>query len=383
MQIRRRALPAVVAGFVVVFAASAAVAQTVKLDKKVQKAAEDEQQAILKMVAAIEGGTPAPSDYSLTVSSTAFKASDKLTWVPLTIAFPTKEASANGYTLYIQATLGGEAGKAQAEREAAEAKKKAEAARKAALEAEELGTVPVVPEETRKGPTPVAQNVYYLDAGKATGVLSVARGMSLPPGEYDVLVMVRERSWNPDPKKNQGKKTEPLKAGVVRQSLKVPNYWEEGLTTSSIVLADKVEPFTSELTSEVQIRRPFVFGKEEWVPAPDSKFAQSESLSFYFQIYNPTLGADKRPDVTIDYAFYVKPAAEGAAAKEQYFNKTETVVFNPTTLPAAFDGTVHSLPGAQQVPLASFAPGEYRLEITITDKLGKKTVKRNLTFTVG
>jgi hypothetical protein len=246
-----------------------------------------------------------------------------------------------------------------------------------------LGAVPVAAAETRKGPTPVVQQVYYLDAGKATGVLSVARGISLPPGEYDLLVLVRDRSWSQDPKKNQGKATAPLKAGVLRQSITVPNYWEEGLTTSSIVVADKVEAVTQEMNAEALIKRPFVFGKDEWTPAPDSKFAQSESLAFYFQIYNPMLGPDKRPDVTVDYSFYVKPASEGAAAKEKYFNKTEPVVFNSTTLPSTFDGTQHVLPGAQQIPLASFEPGEYRLEITITDKLGKKSVKRNLTFTVG
>jgi hypothetical protein len=300
----------------------------------------------------------------------------------MTIAFPTKEAPANGYTLYLQATLGGEAGKAQAEREAAEAKKKAEAARRAALEAEELGTVPVAAQDVRKGPTPVVQQVYYLDSGKATGVLSVARGISLPPGEYDLLVLVRDRSWSQDPKKNQGKAV-PLKAGVLKQSLTVPNYWEEGLTTSSLVMADKVEAVAQEMNAEALVKRPFVFGKDEWVPASDSKFAQSESLSFYFQIYNPMLGPDKRPDLSVDYNFYVKPASEGAAAKEKYFNKTESVVFNGTTLPATFDGTLHVLPGAQQIPLASFEPGEYRLEITITDKLGKKSIKRNLTFTVG
>ncbi|MEW5983933.1 MAG: hypothetical protein AB1806_16390 [Acidobacteriota bacterium] len=378
----RRMQPAVVAFLIIAIGVSAVLAQTVKVDKKVQKAAEEEQQAILKIVGEIETGTPLPSGYAVTLSSSYFKAGDKQTWIPMTVAFPTKAASANGYTLYLQATLAGEAGKAQAEREAAEAKKKADAARKAALEAEELTAVAQV-EQSRKGPSPIVQQVYYLEAGKATGVLSVARGISLPPGEYELLVLVRDRSWNQDPRRNQSKRDVELRAGALRQTITVPDYWTAGLTTSSVLLADKVEPVKQELAPDALVKRPYVFGNDEWMPATDNRFAQSESLAFYFQIYNPTLGPDKRPDVSIDYLFYVKPASEGASAKERYFNKTETAVFNSTTLPPSFDGAVHVLPGAQEIPLASFEPGEYRLEITVNDKLGKKSVKRNVVFVVG
>ena len=382
MRILRQLAGPIVVGLMLTVAAPAAQAQTVKVDKKVQKAAEEEQQAILQLVADVEKGTPAPSDYAVTLTNDFFKAGDKQTWVPMTIAFPAKQASPNGYTLYIQATLAGEAGKAQAEREAEEAKKKADAARRAALEAEEL-TAPSQAPEVRTKPTPVVQQLYYLDAAKATGTLSVSRGISLPPGEYELLVLVRDRSWNPDPKKNQNKKDVVLKAGVLTKAVTVPDYWAGGLGTSSVVLADKVEPVTQELKPDALVKRPYVFGKDEWVPSADAKFTTSEELAFYFQIYNAVLGSDNRPDVSIDYMFYVKPASDGAAAKERYFNKTDPVVYNSTTLPPAFDGNRHVLAGAQQIPLASFAPGEYRLEITVTDKLGKTSVKRNVVFTVG
>lgn len=380
MQSRRLVRRVVVAGVLLVAAGSVAFAQAVK-DKRVQKLVEEEQQAILKLIDGLEPGAPLPSDYAVRLSWDSFKASEQQTFLPVTIAFPAKEASPNGYTLYLQATRAGEAGKAQAEREAAEAKKKADAARKAALEAEDLTAVSQV-ETTRKGPSPVYQQIYYLESGKATGTLSVSRGISLQPGEYELLVLVRDRTWNPDPKKNQAKKEVVLKAGVVKQTITVPDYWAEGVTTSSVLLADKVEALAQPPGSDAQEKRPYVFGKDEWMPAADTTFAQSESLSFYFQIYNPVLGPNKQPDVSVDYAFYVKPAAEGATAKERFFNKTDTVVFNSTTLPPTFDGTVHVLPGAQQIPLASFEPGQYRLEITVTDKLGKKSVKRNVVFTV-
>lgn len=123
MQSRRLVRRVVVAGVLFVTAGSVAFAQAVK-DKRVQKLVEEEQQAVLKLVDGLEPGAPLPSDYAVRLAWDSFKASEQQTFLPVTIAFPAKEASPNGYTLYLQATRAGEAGKAQAEREAAEAKKR-------------------------------------------------------------------------------------------------------------------------------------------------------------------------------------------------------------------------------------------------------------------
>ena len=40
------------------------------------------------------------------------------------------------------------------------------------------------------------------------------------------------------------------------------------------------------------------------------------------------------------------------------------------------------IPNFLEVPLVSFAPGDYRLEIKITDKPSGKTVTQNVNFTV-
>ena len=83
--------------------------------------------------------------------------------------------------------------------------------------------------------------------------------------------------------------------------------------------------------------------------------------------------------MTVEYNFYAKPA--GAA--EKFFNKTSPQDLNAKTLPAAFDMSLgHQLQTGQAVPLASFTPGDYRLEIKVTDKLGTKTVTRDVNFPV-
>jgi hypothetical protein len=52
-------------------------------------------------------------------------------------------------------------------------------------------------------------------------------------------------------------------------------------------------------------------------------------------------------------------------------------------LPPQFDlAAGHQLQTGQAVPLASFPAGDYRLEIKVTDKLGTKTVTRDVNFTV-
>jgi len=55
---------------------------------------------------------------------------------------------------------------------------------------------------------------------------------------------------------------------------------------------------------------------------------------------------------------------------------------NAQSLPPDFTATSGPIPGTLQVPLLSFPPGDYRLEIKITDKPSGKTVTQNVNFSV-
>jgi hypothetical protein len=69
--------------------------------------------------------------------------------------------------------------------------------------------------------------------------------------------------------------------------------------------------------------------------------------------------------------------------EDKPFAKMPTTSFNATTLPAEFSLTAgHQVMVAQGVPLASFAPGDYRLGMTITDKTKNQTINRTIPFTV-
>jgi hypothetical protein len=200
----------------------------------------------------------------------------------------------------------------------------------------------------------------------------VARAFAAAPGTYDVYFGIRPRMA--DPRKNQN---DPVRVVTLKEEVSLPNYWTNDLMLSSVVVTSKVDTVQGEVTPEMQRERPYLFGQTEFVPSVDNRFGKADELSVVFQIYNPVLEGGK-PDVQIEYSFHQK-LAEG----EKYFNKTTPQQLNAETLPPTFDvATTLMLPGGQSVPLASFPPGDYRMEIKVTDKLGKKTITHDVPFTV-
>jgi hypothetical protein len=198
----------------------------------------------------------------------------------------------------------------------------------------------------------------------------IARAMMLTGGEYDLYFAVKD--------KNTGDKKQVAKAGLLRKTLSVPDYSGNEFTTSSIILAERIEPVSAEVTIEEQQEHPYTFGNTRVVPSRDGKLKKSGQLDVVFYIYGSTPDASKKPDVQLDCNFYQK-TAEG----EKYFNKTAPQLVNASTLPPNFDlAAGHQLPGMVGVPLESFPPGDYRLEIKVTDKPSGKTLTREVLFSV-
>jgi len=161
--------------------------------------------------------------------------------------------------------------------------------------------------------------------------------------------------------------------------LTVPSYATGELTTSTVIIADKVEPMTAAISVEQQAENPYTFGATKITPSTATRFPKSAELSIIFIVYNTALDAAKKPDISIEYNFHRK-AQEG----EKFFNKTPPQQFNPSTLPPNFDiAAGHQLVAGQTVPLGSFPEGDYRLEIKITDNISKKSLTRDVSFAVG
>ncbi len=215
-------------------------------------------------------------------------------------------------------------------------------------------------------------DVYFLTEKSVTtagDVAELGRALELPAGEYTLYIALRERQ--PKDRKQQPKSV------VVTQPLTVPDM-NTGLTTSSVILAKSLDPAPEQLTGQQQLEQPFTISGYRVVPSFGAPIPQaSGELMFVFFIYNEGIAASGKPDVDVDYLFY-------RANEEKAFTKLATQSFNATTLPGQFDLNLgHQVFVGQGIPVKdAFKPGEYRLEIKVTDKTNGQTVTRNVPFTV-
>lgn len=199
---------------------------------------------------------------------------------------------------------------------------------------------------------------------------NLSRAIALPPGTYDAFIAVKE--------KGTGAPTEMPKLGLLRHELTVPSFAGPDLATSSIILARSVDQLQAPLPAEQQQENPYTFGTLKITPSLDGMFSKSGQLDILFWIYNAAQTGGK-PDVVVEYQFHHRePGGE-----LKYFNKTAPQPLNAETLPPEFNLTAgHQLLSSLAIPLSSFPEGQYRLEITITDKPSGKTLTRNVDFSV-
>lgn len=203
--------------------------------------------------------------------------------------------------------------------------------------------------------------------------MTISRAFAVPAGDYDVYVAFAEQVGEPSKDKAAIGRTT-----VLKHTMTVPNYWGTELTTTPIMIADKVDQLSAPLTPEQQLERPYVIGNMEILPSPDHVLSKKEELSLLFLIYNVSTDPSGKPDVEVDYRFNQK-----TGETEKFFNRTQPQQFNASTLPPQFNlNAGHQVVGGQTVPLASFPEGDYRLEIKINDKLANKSITREVTFTV-
>jgi hypothetical protein len=166
------------------------------------------------------------------------------------------------------------------------------------------------------------------------------------------------------------------KTAVVTQDLSVPNLNKE-LTTSSIILANALNPAPEQLSAQQQLEQPFTFSGYKVEPSFGKPIPQSGELMFVFFIYNEGVASTGKPDLDVDYLFY-------RANEEKPFTKLATQSFNATTLPGQFDLKAgHQVFVGQGIPVkGAIAPGDYRMEIKVSDKTNNQSITRNLAFTV-
>ena len=222
------------------------------------------------------------------------------------------------------------------------------------------------------------QDAYFIDVDPLESVAHrLSRAFAVPGGEYDVYVAVKETSFSGD---TEAPDTEaPAMVMMIKEELTVPDLWGNELATSTVIMIQQFQILDTPLSPEEKLSSPYTIGMTRLVPVADSIYANSEELSLVFLIYNPSLNADNKPDVTVEYNFHRR-----TSAGEEYFNKMPPQHFNAQTLPAAFDVSAgHQIVAGQAVALSLFPEGDYRLEITVEDNESAASVIRDVMFTVG
>jgi hypothetical protein len=324
------------------------------------QAQNQEIEAVYRAADAAMSSGQASGEIPISVQPDFLKAQAGRVWVPLTLTFDSTKTAGGPVTLYFRVTPRGMTAPAPAPaaEPAAGAKDK-----KKTDKGKDAKSAPPPP----AGPSYPYEDVTFTDLRAGPGEpLRIQRGIGVPPGSYDLYVVLHERAPGG-------------KLGVVKQAIDVPNYATGELMTSSIILAQHVNQLTAPVPPDQQSEHPYAFGQTEIAVTPERRFKKSDELIVLFQIYNANISPEKKFSLEATYTFYHQEA--GA---EKRFNSTEPQPLNNDTMPAGFDPTSanSSIQAGQGIPLQSFPEGAYRLEIKVTDKQNSKVLTQSTTFTV-
>jgi len=342
-----------------------------KRRERIEQAQRVEGEAILAIADAVMAGKSVPSDFAVRWQNDFVKA-QRGTFVPFTLTVDASGLSRQSALVYVRAA------RRTTDAPAPHAGDRNRKGRETSADAAAEGRYPV-------------DAIFPVDLKHTPGLPSrISRGFSVLPGEYDVFVVMRERvdpvASRPQPK-----------AAVLRQLLSVPDFWSNELTTSSMILADRLDTLPEPVPSDQLSERPYVIGRNEIMPAFDRRFTKNEELIVVFLVYNPMVTAERQFDVRVEYHFFRKLEPGGQVdgpasasmhppprAGEKYFNHTDPQRFNPALMGTGFDPSGgEPVMAGQVVPLAGFQEGDYRLAVQIIDLLSGKLISRDVLFTVG
>ena len=183
------------------------------------------------------------------------------------------------------------------------------------------------------------------------GVRLYQKMLPLKPGLYKMDIVVKDM--------NSGN------AGVVNQRLTVPRYPDEKLQLSSLITAQKIENLPpNEVGSG-----PFTIGGQKIWPNVTSEFKRDrdKNVNLYFQVYNLKVDeTTKKPSATVEMV---------VTRNNQEVKK---IVEQSSELAnAAAQMTI-----VKALPTSDFEPGQYGLQVRVTDNLTKDVIAGKESFTV-
>ena len=151
--------------------------------------------------------------------------------------------------------------------------------------------------------------------------------------------------------------------GTINQRLAVPRFPEERLATSSLILAEYMELLPARQVATGQ----FILGDHKVRPNVKEDFVKTRDLNVWLQVYG--LKVDEgthKPSATVETLI----TRNGQEVKKVIEGNKE------------FSGGADQMTVAQTLPLKDFEPGEYAIQVKVTDNLTKELVASTGKFTV-
>jgi hypothetical protein len=148
-------------------------------------------------------------------------------------------------------------------------------------------------------------------------------------------------------------------AGTKIVDLDVPDYYANELVVSSVVVynqADQVEGTPGTPGHAYQ------FGPVKFQPAVH--FNQQDTFGIFFFVYGLGYDDGGNADVTGQYIFYQDGTRKGATKEEALQANQEQAV------------------GNAEIPLASFEPGNYKIQVKVKDKILNKVLLEEVEFVI-
>ncbi len=183
------------------------------------------------------------------------------------------------------------------------------------------------------------------------------KALPMRPGRYRLDIVLKDMNGD--------------KTGVFSRSFVVPEYGDETLSNSSLILADLIEPLPQREIGTGS----FVIGPERVrprVPPSDGQpvsFRQEQKLNLWMQVYN--LGLDSqthRPSARVRYEIVDTVTGESV------------VDFTTSTQEMGNIGGQMTL--EKSLPLNKLGPGSYQVTIRVDDLVSRQTISPTAKFTV-
>jgi GWxTD domain-containing protein len=175
------------------------------------------------------------------------------------------------------------------------------------------------------------------------------KAIALAPGTYKVSVIVRD-----------------VKSGATgfrHLGFTVPKYDGSQLSTSTLILASRLESYTDRVADSSQ----FMIGQNKVIPNVSGVYRRGIDVGIYMQVYNA--GIDQttlRPAVDVEYVL-LKDGKVVASQPEDWRGMSDAG---------------QRLTLARLMPTSGLVPGDYKIEIRIRDRVSGQTLTPTANFTI-